>query len=306
MNWPTLRESQRIERLVPPAGRVRAVLDTDTYNEIDDQYAVVYAMLSRDRIDLEANTAAPFHNARSDGPGDGMEKSYEEIGRVLERLDHPMGGFAFRGATSYLPDATTPVKSEAVDRIIDLAMSSDEPLYVLPIGAITNIASALLLEPKLVEKIVVVWLGGNQQDLARASEFNLKQDIHASRLVFDCGVPLVHVPCQRAAAMLRTTRAEIEHYVRGRGPIGDYLADIYADFVPDKVAQSKVIWDISVIAWLRNADWVPTHLVHSPILNDALTWTRDTHRHFIREATICHRDAIFRDLFEKIEAFAKS
>ena len=76
-------EANRITKLVPPEGKVRMVLDTDTYNGIDDQFAVVYALLSKEKLDVEALYAAPFSNTRSDGPEDGMEKSYEEILRLL-------------------------------------------------------------------------------------------------------------------------------------------------------------------------------------------------------------------------------
>ena len=71
------------------------------------------------------------------------------------------------------------------------AMSSDELLYVVAIGALTNIASAILIEPKIIEKIVVVWLGGTALHWPHAVEFNLAGDVLAARLVFDCGVPLI-------------------------------------------------------------------------------------------------------------------
>ena len=51
---------QRLQMLQPPIGRIRAVLDTDTYNEIDDQFAIVQTLLSAERIDLEGIYAAPF------------------------------------------------------------------------------------------------------------------------------------------------------------------------------------------------------------------------------------------------------
>ena len=53
MILPRLTTEQRVQRLEPPAGRVRMVLDTDTYNEIDDQFALVYALLSHERLDVE-------------------------------------------------------------------------------------------------------------------------------------------------------------------------------------------------------------------------------------------------------------
>ena len=87
IEFPQLSDAERLAKLTPPTGRVRMVLDTDTYNEVDDQFALVQALLSPDKLDVEAIYAAPFHNDRSSGPADGMERSYEEILRLLERLD---------------------------------------------------------------------------------------------------------------------------------------------------------------------------------------------------------------------------
>src|SRR5512142_601964 len=100
--FPTLSPELRQRRLSYPTGNVRMVLDTDTYNEIDDQFALVYSLLSPGRLHVEAIYAAPFTNDRSTGPGDGMEKSYEEILRLLERLDRGHEGFVYRGSTGYL------------------------------------------------------------------------------------------------------------------------------------------------------------------------------------------------------------
>lgn len=303
MNVQPISEAIRLERLQPPDGTIRMVLDTDTYNEIDDQFAVVYALLSPKRLKVEALYAAPFHNARSTGPADGMEKSYEEILRLLDRLDMSAEGFVFRGSTGYLPKSMQPYRSDAALDLVARAMDSqDAPLYVVAIGAITNVASAILIEPRILERIVVVWLGGHALHWPHTKEFNLKQDILASRLIFDCGVPLVHIPCNGVTTHLHTTMPEIERYVQGRGAIGDYLAEIFKAYSSDHFAWSKVLWDIATIAYLIDESWVPTALVPSPILTDQLTWSVDRSRHFIRSATFIHRDPIYRDLFSKLES----
>ncbi|MBN1672331.1 MAG: nucleoside hydrolase [Kiritimatiellae bacterium] len=306
MDFPVLSEGQRIERLQPPKGKVRMVLDTDTYNEIDDQFAVVQALLSPKKLNVEALYAAPFSNSRSAGPGDGMEKSYQEILRLLRRLGRPHKGFVFKGSKGYLAAADQPRPSAAARDLVRRARSAKKtPLYVVAIGAITNVASAVLMDPKIIKNIVVVWLGGHAHYWPRVHEFNLKQDVHASRLMFDCGVPLIHMPCMGVTTHLATTVPEIERYVRGRGAIGDYLADIFAEYGRDKYAWSKVLWDMVTIAYLLDPGWVPTTLVHSPILTDQLTWSHDSGRHLIRCATYVKRDPIFADFFRKLEAFAK-
>jgi len=278
------------------------VLDTDTYNEVDDQFAVVYGLYSFEKLDINALYAAPFFNSRSTGPGDGMRKSYEEILRILDILGIEPDGLVFRGSEDYLQGLDQPCESEAAADLVERAMSTtDGPLYVVAIGAITNIASAILMEPDIIGRIVVVWLGGQPLHWPTAKEFNLGQDVHASRLILDCGVPLVHIPCSGVTSHLLTTLPEIRQYVQGRGGIGDYLARTFERYFQDHYARSKVIWDIAAIAYLLDPSWVRTELVHSPILTDQVTWSVDRSRHLIRSATGVDRDAIFGDLFRKLE-----
>jgi inosine-uridine nucleoside N-ribohydrolase len=305
MPLTSVAASRRVALLEPPGGPVQIVLDTDTYNEIDDQFALTYALLSPERITVEAVYAAPFHNERSTGPADGMERSYEEILRVLARLNRAPEGFVQRGATAWLTGADKPQPSPAAEDLVARAMTErPDPLYVVAIGAPTNIASALLVEPAIAARMVVVWLGGNASYWPSAAEFNLKQDLHASRILFDSGVPLVLVPCLPVTDRLATTQAEMDRFVKGRGPIGDYLSAIYATCYDDHYARSKPIWDIGPIAWLVNPDWVDSVLTASPLLTSAMTWSYDPHRHLIREVRSLQRDPIFADLFRKLERVA--
>ena len=299
---PALSRHELVSRLAPPEGPVRMVLDTDTYNEIDDQFAVVYSMLSPN-LTVEAMYAAPFSNRRSTGPADGMNKSYDEILRLLDRLAMYRDGFVYRGSERYLPSAGEAVPSPAAeDLIARAAVSGNGPLYVVAIGAITNVASAILLEPGIIRKIVVVWLGGQPWYWPTAEEFNLKQDVAAAQVIFNSGVPVVHVPVKNVAEHLRTTLPEMDRYVHGRGAIGDYLYRIYERYYTDHYARSKVIWDISAIAYLNNPAWVPTEIRPSPILLPDVTWApEDPTRHAYRVATDVRRDEVFADLFRKLE-----
>jgi purine nucleosidase len=288
-----------IKPLPSPQSPVRAVLDTDTYNEIDDQFALAYAALSAG-IGLEAVYAAPFLNDRSRDPEDGMEKSFEEALRVLSMLGSRRAGSlpeVFKGSRRFLPGRERPVSSDAAKDLVERAMSLPGPLYVLAIAAITNVASAILLEPGILEKIVVVWLGGQPTGWHTASEFNLKQDLPAAQVIFDSGVPLVHIPCKNVAEHLRVTIPELQHWLGGRNALCDYLVSITREHMDVRASRSKVIWDIATVAWLRNPDWVPSRVVHSPILTAGLTWSQDTSRHFIREAIDVDRDAILGDLY---------
>jgi purine nucleosidase len=310
MAFPTLSQELLEQRLLPPSGRVRMVLDTDTYNEIDDQFALVYALRSPEKLKVEAVYAAPFTNDRSTGPGDGMEKSYAEILRLLDRLHVQANGFVYRGSTTYL--GSKPEHSPAVMDLIQRAMAApeDEPLYVVAIGAITNVASALLIEPEILRKIVVVWLGGNPHALPHTVEFNLMQDVPAARVIFDSGVPFVQVPCLGVTSHLLTTKSELAEILAGRNPVCDFLYERFCAYSSDHFAWGKEIWDVAAIAWLLDESWVPSRLVPSPRLvgewqmnvGGKLYFEPAPERHPIRECWFLHRNPIFRDLFTKLQA----
>jgi purine nucleosidase len=310
MDFPRLSEDLRLSRLAnPPVGsgspRLRMVLDTDTYNEVDDQFAVVYALRSRERLDVEAIYAAPFFNTRSSGPADGMEKSHEEIMRLLGRMRVESKGLVHRGSPGFLPDWEHPYRSAAALDLVERAMSGPEdgpPLYVVAIGAITNVASAILIRPEIIRRIVVVWLGGNPVSFHQTREFNLMQDIPSSRLIFDCGVPVVHIPCLGVASHLLTTVPELERHLAGKNAVCDYLVETVKGYHDDHFAWAKEIWDISTIGYLVNPGWVPSYLDHSPIVTDQLTWSVDKNRHLVRTAYFLQRNPIFGDMFRKISA----
>jgi len=304
MNYPRISDAERLKRLEPPTGRVAMVLDTDTYNEVDDQFALVYALASGDKLDVRAVYAAPFSNPNSTGPADGMEKSYDEIIRLMSKMGRPTGGVVFRGSTAYLPGPEILVESDAARDLVKqaLSMKNGELLYVTAIGAITNVASAILLEPAIVDKIVVVWLGGNPISWPTAREFNLMQDVHAARVILDSGVPFVHIPCMGVASHLTTTVEELEKHIGGKNAVCDALVKLFSEYSDDHFAWAKEIWDISTIGWLIDGSFVPSLLDHTPHLSDDCYWGVDRTRHLMRSATFVSRNAVFRDMFTKLAA----
>ncbi|WP_439482618.1 nucleoside hydrolase [Cyclobacterium plantarum] len=303
-DYPTLPEAFRLNQLQAPEGKVEVVIDTDTYNEIDDQFAVVYALLSPEAINVSAIYAAPYLNNRSVSPKDGMEKSFEEIERLLDKLGMERNDFVYRGSEAFLESPEKPLESPAAKDLVERAMQADGPLYVLTLGAPTNVSSAILMEPEIIHKIVVVWLGGKGLNWKTATEFNLMQDPIASQVLFDSGVPLIQIPTQPVTSHLHTTVAEVETYLSGQGAIGDYLVEIFNEYQPtDGFGWSKVIWDISAIAYVIDPGWFSTEIRSSPILTDRLTYSFDHTRHLYRVATYLNRDRIFGDMFKKIQQY---
>jgi len=234
------------------------VLDTDTYNEIDDQFALAYLLESSDRLKLKALYAAPFFNSNSLSPKDGMYKSYDEIFKVLELAQREdLKDIVFKGSEEYLKDETTPVISDAAKHLSDLAekYTPENPLYVIAIAAITNVASAILLKPEIAKNMVVVWLGGNSHDFSDTKEFNMYQDIAAARVVFSSDAHVVQLPCQGVVNTFSTTKYELEYWLKGKNKLCDYLykntVEAAESYALDK-PWSRVIWDVTAVAYLLN------------------------------------------------------
>lgn len=277
------------------------VLDTDAYNEIDDQFAISYSMLSPE-ISVKALYAAPFHNERSSGAGDGMEKSYREILKLLPLIGHNTE--VFRGSDRYLESETVPVLSPAAEDLAKRAMAytSEKPLYVVAIGAISNVASALLLEPAIAERIVVVWLGCHALDWPDNHEFNCMQDVAAARVVFGSGAPLVMLPCMGVVSAFTTTGPELHAWLDRKSSLCDYLVknteDAANEYAAGKV-WSRVIWDVTAVGWLKNkgSRLMSDKLISTPIpqYDDHLSF--DSRRPFCKYVYHIDRDALLGDLF---------
>ena len=70
-----------------PTGMTDVILDTDAFNEIDDQFAIAYMLRSKEKLNVKGICAAPFYNSNSDSPKDGMEKSFNEINKLLDLMN---------------------------------------------------------------------------------------------------------------------------------------------------------------------------------------------------------------------------
>ena len=177
---------QYFKNLEVPDHPIDVVLDTDAYNEIDDQFAIAYLLKNQDKLRIKGFCAAPFFNSNSSSPKDGMERSYLEIAKLLDFAgEGELKQKVYRGSESYLPNEKTPVESEAADFLASLSRqySPENPLYIVAIGAITNVASAFLKYPEMKERTVVVWLGGHALHADQAGHRRRKNSLRLRRTV---------------------------------------------------------------------------------------------------------------------------
>ena len=310
-----MNTEQYIKNLTTPTGKVDVILDTDAYNEIDDQFAIAYLLACGEKLNVKGLCAAPFYNRRSNSPADGMERSYQEILKILELAGRQaLCSQVYRGSVEYLPSESVPVESEAADFMAKAAdsYSPEKPLYIVAIGAVTNVASAILKNPAMKENCVVIWLGGHGIHMPRgAAEFNMMQDIAAARVVMGCGVPFVQLPCDGVVDHFLTTGPELKLWLKGKNKLCNYLAENTVQFIETyrlagacakKRPWSKVIWDVTAVAWLMNDRnrFMLDRLCPSPIPEYDCHYAIDPTRHFIKYVYEIHRDALFEELFGRL------
>jgi inosine-uridine nucleoside N-ribohydrolase len=295
-----------LRRLQKPSGPVDVVIDTDTYNEIDDQFALAFLIKSEEKFRIRGIHAAPFYNANSASPADGMEKSCAEIFNVLSLMKRDdLAPLVRKGSLNYLPSETEPVDSPAARALAELAMtySEDRPLYVIAIGAITNVASALLMKPEIRDRMVIVWLGGQAYHWPDNKEFNLYQDVASARIIFGCGAALVQLPCMGVVSAFATSGPELEYWLRGKNELCDYLVDVTTKAAIQDSGIStwtRPIWDVAAVGWFLEGDYMLDRLEHSPIPEYDHHYSFDNTRHFIRYVYHIDRDSLFEALFRKL------
>jgi len=210
--------------------QVRVILDTDAKNEADDQFAIVHALLSPS-LDVRGLVPAHFGNRR--GP-ESMQESREEIDLLLGLLDMKGEVRVADGAAFAIPDIKTPVDSAGARLIIEEAMNDDAaPLFVAFLGPLTDMASALLIEPRIADRdLTVIWIGGppyGDLGIAYRPEFNLSNDIVAANIVFASSLKLWQVPMS-TYVMMAVSYAELYEQVIPCGEIGRYLVRQLVEF----------------------------------------------------------------------------
>lgn len=288
-----------------PEDKIDVVLDTDAYNEIDDQFAIAYLLRSNDKLETKAIYAAPFLNAKVESAKEGMEKSYDEILHVLGLMGESKK--VYKGSTEFLPDEHTPVVSDAARDLAKRAesYSPEHPIYVIAIGAITNVASAILLNPSVAKNAVLVWLGGHALHFHNTKEFNMRQDIAGVRTVMQSGIPFVHVPAGGVVDTFRISKPELEYWLKGKSPLATYLAEntvkeaeSYAKGKP----WTRVIWDVVAVAYLLNDcdRFMLSRNIKAHLPAYDYTYEKEESDINIRYIYSVKRDALMEDLIEKL------
>lgn len=225
---------------VPKTRKVRMIVHTDAKNEADDQYAIAHHLMT-DCFEVKGLIGGHFyHSFPRYGEGETAEASTKEINLLLDLMglagDYPV----LTGSGYPMKDEHTPQESEASAFLVEEAMREDAlPLFVACQGALTDVASAILMEPAICERMTVIWIGGGIYPEG-GMEFNLRQDVAAANVLFGSKTPVWQVP-MNVYKQMAVSLAELQLKVRPYGRIGKYLFDQMVEF-NDMLGQRPFHW----------------------------------------------------------------
>ena len=294
----------------------KCIVDSDMYNEMDDQYALAHA-LGSEKIEVLSVNAEPFYNGRCVDFETGMVESVKESHRILAicgRSDIPVYEGSRTKFTS--ENGYAPIDSPAARNIVKTAMESSELIYILATGCCSNVTSAILLEPAVKSKICVLWLGGHELDYKDCNEFNLSQDRAAGQLLINSGVPLVLIPAGANEGSKGGTEnlwATIDTFnsIRGDGKVQKFFrVEFPAEFIPvdrpyrpgDWNDPTRPIYDIAAPGILSVPEAFGFEIITAPIFGDDNFYAFDSTRHKIIYINEIKRDMVFDDMFRCVES----
>ena len=290
-------------------GAPAAILTTDCGAEMDDQWALAHLLLSTE-LDLRAvitTHASSIHLSSASS----RERAADVVQHVLPARASSLPVVA--GSPEPLRDAKTPRENAGVDLLLRLSgdFSESRRLIVFAIGAGTDVASAILKDPSIANRITLVamgfgdWPGGGDF-------FNVKNDPLAWQVILNSDVPLVIGSAAAAKRGLKLTRAEAAALMRSRGPTGEYLYSLFDDWLtrePKLVAQvvapeTWVIWDEIVVAYALGL--ARGHEVPRPQLQPDLSFSHPDTMKRITWLDEIDTEQLWRDFTRKIDSRALS
>jgi inosine-uridine nucleoside N-ribohydrolase len=272
------------------------VIDTDAKNEIDDQWAIALAVLSPERFAIEGFVGANFDNVRG-GPG-GVDASVAEIETVLAKAGMA-GRWPVLAGAHPMRYQFEPSESEGVDFIIERARAGtpEDPLWVIGLGAATDMASALLKAPDILDRVVAFWHLRTRWP-EKCYNFNVFGDVRAARLLFHSPVAFVLFD---TGTHLRCPMEESAKQVAPYGELGRYLHE-YRLTEPWMASPRKGFYDLGDIAALVEPDLARWDVTPCPEVDWDLSYHFTDRLGSILRCYHVDRDRTFQLLYEKLRS----
>lgn len=234
MSVPTADSSMWAHGSIQP--RCRVISDNDYSGDPDGLVQLAHHVLSPS---VKIAFVIGSHLAAGD-PFDPSPDTAASAAQAALDLLHVVGPEqppVVAGSATGLTSRLNPQKSDAAHRIVAEAMddSSELPLYVVCGAGLTEIASAWLIEPRIADRLTVIWIGGHEHEgLAEpppngtTMEYNLAIDPIAGQVVFNDSNLAIHQVPRDAYRTTLASRSELLVHMAGAGELGQYLFNTLA------------------------------------------------------------------------------
>ena len=238
--------------------KIPIILDADTGNEVDDLFAIVRA-LTEPSWEITALNAAHWQTSHW-----AVAQSMENSHRLNQLLVGQLGLSVKtnRGGVARMYDWGNQAQhSAAAYEIIQQAkeMPAGEKLTVIALGALTNVASAIYIDPSIESKIKLYWLGTTfdfEKQILKRVDFNCMMDPQALEIMLQSNVEMTVIPVNVAASMTFTYE-ETAAQLKGLHPLGDFLVDRWYNHL-DGSREKRTIWDLALIQAMIYPEWAET------------------------------------------------
>jgi len=283
--------------------RSRVLLSTDAKNQVDDQFAIVQALLTPS-FELHGLIPAHFGTARS---ATSQQDSREEVLRLLQLMGLE-GVRVADGAANAMADASTPAPSPGAELIIAEALRDDpRPLHVACIGPLTDMASAILMAPEIAARNVrVIWIGGGPWPVG-GRDTNLGNDIAAANVVARSGIEIWQLPMP-VYRHLAVSHAELRERLWDKGAIGRYLAEIVLDWnatMVESAIEHRSLGDCAAIGVVMYPECGVSEWVPGPEYNQLMNYVHSGRNRPVKLYRNVDQRFVLEDLFAKLARFAR-
>lgn len=251
----------------------KVIIDADTGNEIDDTPAIVLALKSSN-VDIMGVTAAQWNRIEVCGRQT-MHESWVLNNRILQLLQMEQIP-SFRGSENAVGQGQHwgskkgIAFNEASEFIIRKAldMPENEKLIVIVTGLATNVSSAIISEPKIIDKIAVYFIGTTYNFERKAfskNEFNVRSDLNAVDVLFDTENLELHVMPANICTDLKVTQADIDSRLKSDKGIEGMLKELWVKVNKDGI--DWTMWDFAIVQAVLNPQWTKQVLQTTPLEN---------------------------------------
>jgi hypothetical protein len=299
--------------------RIQVIFDTDANNELDDQHALAYLLLSDTAFHVLGITVNATYNG---GP---VEEHLKEAQRVVDLVGWTDKVHVYRGADGNYTEIRENLDqqefdgSDAVNFIVEEARKKrKEPLVLLPVGKLTNIALALEKDPSIAGKVRIVWLGSNYP---APGEYNLENDTAALNFILKMDVPFematVRYGESSGTADVKVKRKDVYVRMPGLGPVveepvtgrhggsftcfGDYSVDLFRHITSLEDGCYRSLFDMAAVAIVKDPSWADAVEIPAPLYTGNAWVEQPGNKRTIGIRENFNREAILDDFYATLE-----